>query len=218
MTNRIRIAIIDDHPMFRTGLIASLRRFADIEVVSVGASAADAVRAANGPIDILLLDIGIPGGGLEAGRRIVREHPAVKIIYLTGSNREADATEAIAAGARGYVLKGATGRELAKAIRSVSSGTAYFAPELALRMLTGRRSHETEPGPPPSPPRCELPELSPREQQVLDLAARGLKNHEIAEELGLSVAGIKYHFGQIVRRWGVRNRVEAIAVHSQRRG
>ena len=216
MTDRVRIAVIDDHPMFRTGLVASLRRFSDFEIVSVGGSADEALKAAGGDIDILLLDIGIPGDGIEAGRRIAQDCPSVQVIYLTGSNNEDDATTALATGASGYVLKGATGRELANAIRTVHHGDPYITPELGSRMLArrGRRGAKLRPQ---QTSLAARPELSPREQQVLDLATQGLKNQEIASALRLSVATIKYHIGQIVRKWGVRTRVEAIVIHAQKK-
>jgi DNA-binding NarL/FixJ family response regulator len=216
MNTRVRIAIIDDHPMFRAGLATSLRRAGDIEIVSVGATADDAVQAAaTGKVDVLLLDIAIPGDGIEAARAIVRDHPDMKILFLTGSDSEDAAAETLAIGGRGYVLKGANGRELVKAIRTVHQGQLYVTPELATRMLArhGRRDQPasaTRPEPLPT-----RPPLNSREQQILDLAAQGLKNREIAEQLGLSVATIKHYISLVVRKWGVRNRVEAIVLHSR---
>ena len=164
MTDRIRIAIIDDHPMFRAGLMATLRRFPDLKIAEFGATADDAIRLAGSDIDIMLLDIGIPGGGLSAGNHIVAQFPHKRIIYLTGSNSEDDAIAAMINGACGYMLKGTTGRELVEVIRLVHGGGRYFAPELALRALAGR--NRTEPAVPPGPrPRGELTEretLHPR--------------------------------------------------------
>jgi two-component system nitrate/nitrite response regulator NarL len=217
-SSRIRIAIVDDHPLFRAGLATSLRRTADLEIVTVGETAEDAVRAAaSGNVDVLLLDITIPGGGIEAARSIVRDNPGVRILFLTGADSEDAAAETLAIGGRGYVLKGANGRELVKAIRTVHQGQLYVTPELATRMLArhGRR----EAAPPPAParpgPAAARPFLSLREQQILDLAARGLKNREIAAELGLSVATVKHYISLVVRKWGVRNRVEAVVLHSR---
>jgi DNA-binding NarL/FixJ family response regulator len=141
-SNRIRIAIVDDHPLFRAGLATSLRRAADLEIVMVGETAEDAIRAAaSGKIDVLLLDITIPGNGIDAARSIVRDNPGMKILFLTGSDSEDAAAETLAIGGRGYVLKGANGRELVKAIRTVHQGQLYVTPELATRMLArqGRR-------------------------------------------------------------------------------
>ena len=211
-SGRIRVAIIDDHPMFRTGLVATLRRFSDLEVVGVGANADEAIEVAKaGKIDILLLDIGIPGNGIEAGRRIAHEFSSVQVMYLTGSNSEEDAASAFASGGRGYVLKGATGRELANAIRTVHQGDLYVTPELGSRMLAQRGAASR----PPEPARRAPLELNAGEKEVLDLATQGKKNHEIAAQLGVSVATVKYRIAQIVRKLGVQNRVEAIVIHSQ---
>jgi two-component system nitrate/nitrite response regulator NarL len=103
---QIRIAIIDDHPVFRSGLAQSLRRAADVEIATVGGTADEAVRAARtGSIDVLLLDLTIPGDGKEAARRILRESPAARILILTGSNKEEDVAATLAIGAMGYVQK-----------------------------------------------------------------------------------------------------------------
>jgi DNA-binding NarL/FixJ family response regulator len=215
-SSRIRIAIVDDHPLFRAGLATSLRRTADLEIVMVGETAEDAVRAAaSGSVDVLLLDITIPGGGIEAARSIVRAHPEVRILFLTGADSEDAAAETLAIGGRGYVLKGANGRELVKAIRTVHQGQLYVTPELATRMLARHGRREAPPPPERPAPAAARPFLSLREQQILDLAARGLKNREIAAELGLSVATVKHYISLVVRKWGVRNRVEAVVLHSR---
>jgi two-component system, NarL family, nitrate/nitrite response regulator NarL len=217
MTDRIRIAIIDDHPVFRAGLTQSLRRALDLEIASVGGTAEEAVTAVMaGGVDVLLLDLDIPGDGIEAARRLRAETPATKILILTGSNDEHNVSSSLAAGALGYVLKGASGREIVNAIRTVHKGQPYVTPELASRMLVRQgRAVLAAPLRNDNTPMTR-PALSVREQQVLDLAARGLNNREIAERLGLSVATIKYYVGLVVRKWSVRNRVEAVVVHSRK--
>lgn len=217
MTDRIRIAIIDDHPVFRAGLTQSLRRAPDVEIASVGATAEDAVNAVrSGGIDVLLLDLDIPGNGIEAARRIQAEASATKVLILTGSDDEQDVSSTLAVGALGYVLKGANGREIVNAIRTVHSGKPYVTPELASRMLIQQgRAILARPSRNDNAP-FSRPALSVREQQVLDLAAKGMNNREIAARLGLSVATIKYYVGLVVRKWSVRNRVEAVVVHSRK--
>lgn len=218
MTDRIRIAIVDDHPIFRSGLVQSLRRAPDIEVASIGSTADEAVHAvSSGGIDVVLLDLDIPGSGVEAARRILAGASPARVVILTGSTNEEDASTALAVGAIGYLLKGASGREIATAIRTVHNGQPYITPELASRMLIRQGRASLTPSPtkmnePPSP----RPALSVREQQVLDLAAKGLNNREIAAQLGLSVATIKYYISLVVRKWSVRNRVEAVVIHSRK--
>jgi two-component system, NarL family, nitrate/nitrite response regulator NarL len=218
MTDRIRIAIIDDHPVFRAGLAQSLRRAPDVEIAGIGGTADEAVCAAKGGgIDVLVLDLDIPGKGIEAIRRILVETPAAKILILTGSTDEEDASATLAIGALGYVLKGASGREIINAIRTVHKGQPYVTPELASRMLIRQSRAVLNPSPARKNAPLSRPALSVREQQVLDLATKGLNNREIAAQLGLSVATIKYYMGLVVRKWSVRNRVEAVVVHSRKR-
>jgi len=194
-----------------------LRRATDVEIAVVGGTADEAVEAVNsGEIDVLLLDLTIPGDGKEAARRIMQENPAARILILTGSNKEEDVAAALAIGAMGYVQKGASGREIINAIRTVYRGQPYVTQELASRMLVqqGRAAQK-----PASTARDHLPRpaLGIREQQILDLASKGLNNREIAANLGLSVATIKHYIGLVVRKWGVRNRVEAVVMHSRKR-
>ena len=194
-----------------------MRRATDVEIAVVGGTADEAVEAVNsGEIDVLLLDLTIPGDGKEAARRIMQENPAARILILTGSNKEEDVAAALAIGAMGYVQKGASGREIINAIRTVYRGQPYVTQELASRMLVqqGRAAQK-----PASTARDPLPRpaLGIREQQILDLASKGLNNREIAANLGLSVATIKHYIGLVVRKWGVRNRVEAVVMHSRKR-
>ena len=205
-----------DHPVFRSGLAQSLRRVADVEIATVGGTADEAVRAANtASIDVLLLDLTIPGDGKEAARRILRENPAARILILTGSNKEEDVAATLAIGAMGYVQKGASGREIIHAIRTVYRGQPYVTQELSARMLVQQSRATPKPTSATGEPRSR-PALGIREQQILDLASKGFNNREIAATLGLSVATIKHYISLVVRKWGVRNRVEAVVLHSRK--
>jgi two-component system, NarL family, nitrate/nitrite response regulator NarL len=216
--NSIRVAIVDDHPLFRVGLASSLRRSPEIDVVGIGATADEAVEiACRDNIDVLLLDLEIPGSGIEAARRLSKQKPGLRILILTGSSSEDNVAKALAAGAAGYVLKGETGREIINAIQMIHRGQPYVTPELASRILTERDRQESQYSP-NARAAWRRSELSARERQILDLAAQGLKNKEIADAVEISPATVKYHMTQIVRKWGVRNRVEAIAVHSKAGG
>ncbi len=141
-----------------------------VEIVGEGGSAEDAVRIAREALpDIMLLDVGMPGGGIEAARSIARVCPNVKMIMLTVSESEQDVAQALEAGAMGYVLKGTSGPELHKTILAVSRGKSYITPRLDVRLLSlATRRKPTEV--------TDLPELMEREVQVLAQVARGLTN------------------------------------------
>ena len=124
--------------------------------------------------DIVLLDVSMPGGGIEAARTIARVCPVVKTIMLTVSESEEHVAQALAAGAQGYVLKGTSGPELINTMRAVSHGESYVSPGLAARLLTIARR------PAAAAPDSDLPELTKREEGILDHVARGMTNKEIA--------------------------------------
>jgi len=151
MGDRLRVAIIDDHPLFREGVVHALRSAEVLDVVGEGGTADDAVRIANEAFpDILLLDVSIPGGGIEAAQSIALLSPGVKMIMLTVSENEDDVAQALEAGAMGYMLKGTSGPELLKAMLAVSLGESYVTPGLAARLLT--RPIRQEPARPPALP------------------------------------------------------------------
>ena len=205
MTDTLQIAIVDDHPLFREGVAHTLSTQPDIDVVGEGASAADAVRiAAERLPDIMLLDVSMPGGGLNAVRQIAAAFPVVRIVMLTVSENEEDVTAALRAGARAYVLKGVAARELVRILRAVAAGEVYVTPSLAASLLfdmTGAAS-----GRPATSP---LDDLTEREQQILERVAAGDSNKEIAAQLHLSEKTVKHHMTNILQKLQVRNRVEA---------
>jgi DNA-binding NarL/FixJ family response regulator/predicted transcriptional regulator len=128
----IRIAIVDDHPMFREGAIKILASADGIEVVGEGATAADALKVAEElRPDVMLLDMNMPGGGVEAAANIARACPSVRAVMLTASESASDAASALEAGARGYILKGSSGAEVVETVRAIFRGESYVAPGLA---------------------------------------------------------------------------------------
>jgi len=147
----------------------------------------------------------MPGGGIDAARRIAREFPCVKIVILTVSKDDTDVVRALQAGASGYILKGVGGDELVGIVRSVSNGESYVAPDLAARLLVDMRSAE------PNRKTCERPlaDLTYREEQILKLVSRGLSNKEIGGELSLQEKTVKHYMTNILQKLQVRNRVEA---------
>jgi len=139
MPNPIRIAVIDNHPMFREGVVRTLKRVDGFEIVGEGATATDAFKIAQEcALDVILLGLCIPGGGIEAAAGIARDWPNVRTAILAVSEFEHDVTAALQAGARGYLLKGSGGPEVVKAVHAVVRGDFYFAPNLAARLLTGQ--------------------------------------------------------------------------------
>ena len=208
MSDRLRVAIIDDHPLFREGVVHTLRSARVLDVVGEGGTADDAVRIARLELpDIVLLDVSMPGGGLEAARSIARVCPIVKTIVLTVSESEQDVAQALEAGVKGYVLKGTSGSELLKTMFAISRGESYVSPGLAARLLTQVKRQE------PGQGGATLPELTEREGQILAQVARGLTNKEIARALSLSEKTVKHHMTNVMQKLQVRNRVEAAMVY-----
>ncbi len=200
MSEHIRVAVADDHPMFRAGVVASLREEEGIEIVGEASDADSALALAPAELpDVIILDIAMPGSGLEAAGRIAAACPATRIVMLTVSEDEDDLLAAVKAGASGYVLKGAGGSELAEVIRSVHAGEVYVAPALAWGLLRELRSPRTSP----------YDELTEREREVLELVAQGLSNQEVGERLGLAEKTIKHYMTNILGKLQVRSRVEA---------
>lgn len=206
MTAGIRVAVIDDHPLFREGVTRSLSEIDGFEIVAEGSSKDDALRiAANLRPDVMLLDISMPGGGLNAIPLILDIVPLQKIIMLTVSEASDDVTTALSSGAKGYILKGIGSRALADVIRTVASGESYVAPTLSAKLLSSRS--------PATATKSDLiADLTTREQEVLQLVAAGLSNKHVARQLDLHEKTIKHHMTQIMTKLGVANRTEAAMV------
>ena len=206
MPGAIRIAVIDDHPMFREGAVQTLTCMDGIEVVGEGATAADALKIAEELCpDVVLLDIGLPGGGVEAAASISRVCPSVRSVMLTASESELDVASALQAGARGYILKGSSGAEVVATVRAIFKGESYVAPSLAgarLLIQMGKRTEIAANKP--------VSDLTSREDEILALVSRGMTNKEIANRLRLTERTVKHHMTSIMRKSKVRNRVEAM--------
>ena len=169
MTERIRVAVVDDHPIFREGVAFTIRSSQAFEIVAEGASADDAIRIAKDLLpDVILLDVSMPGGGIEAARVISTACPVVKVIMLTVSEQEEDVTQALEAGANGYILKGTSGTDLISTLQSVSRGESYVSPGLAARLLAVSMRNVRQQTRP-----AEQVDLTKREEQILELVARG---------------------------------------------
>jgi two-component system, NarL family, nitrate/nitrite response regulator NarL len=204
---KITVGIVDDHPLMREGVAQSLRNASSvIEIVATGGTAEEAIAIAknHGP-DILLLDVSIPGGGIEAAYAIAANGFNGKIVMLTVSERPSHVTAALEAGARGYLLKGASGKELVRAILAVHGGQVYVSPELAGLLLSGPLEHLKE-----NIQIRDRPIFTERENNIAEFLAQGKTNKEIAEILNLREKTIKHYMTNIFQKLGVRNRVEAV--------
>jgi DNA-binding NarL/FixJ family response regulator len=206
MTAGIRVAVIDDHPLFREGVTRSLSEIDGFEIVAEGSSKDDAIRIAESlRPDIILMDISMPGGGLNAIALILEISPSQKIVMLTVSEASDDVTAALNGGAKGYVLKGVGSRALADVIRTVASGESYVAPTLSAKLISNRSAA-------PQKKSDLLTELTAREQEVLHLVASGMSNKHVARKLDLHEKTVKHHMTQVMAKLGVSNRTEAAMV------
>jgi DNA-binding NarL/FixJ family response regulator len=210
--DKLRIAIVDDHPLFRDGVAATLNNSPGMEVIGHGGNADQALQLALDLLpDVLLLDIGLPGGGIEATREIARLCPYVKVIMLTASENEHHVSSALEAGARGYILKGIGSAELIRTIHAIHEGEHYVTPQLAARLLTMMKK-------PAQPAGDVLPDLTKREEQILDGVAEGKTNKEIARVLNISEKTVKHYMTNIMHKLQVRNRVEAALIVRRKGG
>jgi len=201
MSGPIRVIVADDHPLFREGVVHSLRAARDVEVVGEASDAEGAIRlAVERQPDVALLDIHMPGGGLTAAERMRSSHPRIRVVMLTVSEEEESLVAAMKAGAAGYVLKGVSAAELLGVVRSVHGGQVYVPPALAYALLR-EMTQPRQPEP--------LAELTDREREVLGLVAHGLSNYQVGRRLGLAEKTVKHYMTIVMAKLGVRSRVEA---------
>ncbi len=207
----IRVLVVDDQELVRSGFCVILEAAEGITVVGEAASgeAAVAAAAAHQP-DVVLMDVRMPGmGGLEATRLLTRSSPnpqTPKVIMLTTFDLDEYVYEALRAGASGFLLKDSPRADLIAAVRAVGAGQAMLAPTVTRRLIEAfaRRPAETSPAP------SRLASLTAREREVLVLLARGGSNTEIAAALFVSEATVKTHVGNLLAKLGLRDRVQAV--------
>lgn len=204
----IRVLIADDHPMFRFGLRSVMLSEPDLELASEaenGLEAVELVRALQP--DVALLDLNMPElDGIAATERIRKESPRTAILILTMLEDDNSVLAAIRAGARGYIVKGSSADEIARAIRGVAAGEAIFGPAIATKVLSALQL--------PVSPATDRPfsELTRREFEVLQLLAQGQSNNAIADQLFLSEKTVRNHLSLIFDKLGVSSRAEAIVL------
>jgi DNA-binding NarL/FixJ family response regulator len=195
MTNAIRILLVDDHPLVRDGLRARLEAVPHFRVVAEAGSGSEALeRAADA--DLVLMDINMRGGsGIEATAQLTARYPDIAVLVLSMHDKLEYVAQAMQAGARGYVLKDAPGKDIVLAIETVMSGGIYYSAALA-RQLARPALHDNQ--------------LTGREQQVLRHIANGQSNKQIARALDLSVRTVETHRLNIKRKLGIEGQAELI--------
>ncbi len=198
----IRVLIVDDHAVVRSGLATFLQAFEDFELVGEAGDGAEALRlCAQAAPHIVLMDLLMPEmDGITATRAIRQRHPETQVIALTSFQDQDRVQAAIDAGALGYLLKNVSADDLARAIRSARAGRPTLAPEATQALIHAARH-------PPAPGH----DLTPREREVLALMARGLNNAEIAKRLVVNRSTAKFHVSNILTKLGAASRTEAVA-------
>ncbi|WP_067509376.1 response regulator transcription factor [Actinoplanes sp. TFC3] len=204
----IRILLVDDQALVRAGFGMVLSAQTDMEVVGEAADGAQAIAAlARTPADVVVMDIRMPVmDGVEATRRICAEPGGPRVLALTTFDTDEDAFAALQAGASGFLLKNAPPEELLSAIRVVAAGESVVAPRVTRAMLDRFAAQLTLPG------RADerLASLTDREREVLELVAAGLSNTEIAAQLHVAESTVKVHFGRILTKLELRDRVQVV--------
>lgn len=205
MTERVRILIADDHPVFRGGLRALLDTDVDCEVIGEAATGAEAVAfVTEHGCDVVLMDLHMPDvDGVAATKAILRDRPEVAVLVLSMFDDDDSVFAAMRAGARGYVLKGTNQAQILHAIHAVGAGGAAFGPTVAQRMLDHFNAAD------PRLPGQAFPQLTEREREVLDLIAQGASNQRIAARLAISEKTVRNHVSNIFTKLAVTDRIEA---------
>jgi len=203
----LRVIVVDDHDLFRSGLRRLLDEHEELDVVADARRGDEAVAwAAELRPDVVVMDINMPGmSGVEATRGVLAASPASAVLMLTVTSDESAVLDAVLAGASGYLLKDATLPEIVRGIRAAAAGQSLIAPSVAGDLLARLRRHGTPDAPPPP----AAPELSPRELDVLRLVVAGCDNAEIGRRLHLSASTIKHHVSSTLEKLGVENRIQA---------
>lgn len=204
---QIRVMLVDDHIVVRSGLSAFLAAMPDLELVGEAENGDEAVlRCGLLQPDVVLMDLLMPVmDGVNATRHIRQKYPATQVVALTSFQEDALVQNALEAGAIGYLMKSVSAQELAAAIRAAHAGKVTLAPEAAQALIHASQQP------------TELDVLTEREHAVLKRMVAGLNNAEIAEQLNISLSTVKYHISNILSKFAVDNRVAAVALAIQKK-
>jgi len=202
-TKPIRVLIVDDHAMVRSGLKQFLDSYDDLALAGEARDGAEAVEVCRvNPPDVILMDLVMPVmDGSEATRQIIKHDPDIKIVVLTSFHEQNLVEEAMKAGAMSYLLKNVSAEELAHAVRSAYAGRSILAPEATAALIQATRKL----------PHSEF-KLTEREHEVLELMVQGNSNSEIGAKLNISMATVKFHVSSIFSKMGAKNRSEAVTL------
>lgn len=203
----VRVLVVDDHPLYREGLVTAISTMPGNEVVGEAGDGEEAVaRVGELRPDVVVMDLHMPRmNGVQATRLVTEEHPGVSVLVLTMLENDESVFAAVRAGAKGYLLKGADRAEISRALDAVAHGEVVFSAGIAGRVMAyfaaGRNGSQVAP----------FPELTEREREVLDLVARGLTNAAIARELVVSDKTVRNHVSNVFAKLHVAGRAEAVA-------
>lgn len=200
----IAVAVVDDHPVFRLGLVALLGTLDGIEVVAQASSVAEALEVITADVDVVLMDLELgDGSGIEATRLLLGRFPGLRVLVVTMHEDEDSLVASVRAGARGYLVKGADPSGVERAIRAVADGEVIVGAAVAAKAIGAMAASRTL-----AP--TVFPELTDREREVLDLMARGHDNATIARRLVLSPKTVRNHVSNVLGKLGAADRSTAI--------
>lgn len=202
----VRVVLADDHPMYRFGLSALLAQVDSVEVVATAGSGRELLEAVDlHRPDVVITDLSMPDlDGVAATRVLVARQPGLGVLVLTMHEDDEHVFSALRAGARGYLVKGADGDEIVRAVEAVAHGDAVYGGSVARRIVSFYSGGADE-----SPTQRAFPELTPREREVLELVATGCRNHEVARRLGISEKTVRNHVSQVLLKLQVPDRTAA---------
>ena len=214
MTEKIRVLLVDDHVLFRSGVRALLERHEDFEVLDEAGDGLEGIKRARSlQPDLVLLDLNMPGiSGLEAVKIIVEEMPGVRVLMLTVSEDAQDLMDALRAGASGYLLKNIETDTLIEAIRKAAQGESVVSQQMTAKLIQGVREQ-----PKAAQISIDREKFSPRERDILNCLARGESNKEIARGLDLAESTVKIHVQNIFKKLNMSSRVQ-VALYAAEHG
>lgn len=205
MSEQITVVVADDHSLFRAGVVQALTLDSGIKVVGEASSATEALELVKEKRpNLVLLDISMPGDGIEKIHDILQVSRPPRVVMLTVSQQDDDIVRSLEAGAVGYIVKGVTGSDLIAAVRRIAAGDSFVSPNLAHPLVTGMRAKANI-----------TAKLSESEQRTLRLVAMGMSNRAVGDELGILEKAVKYRMTRIMKKLNVKNRVEAVLTARQ---